>query len=146
MERLFGFQYQIEIYLPADQRKYGYYSLPFLLDDRLVARVDLKAARDTSTLAVRAAHLEAGYDAREVAAALADELRLASRWQGLERVRVERRGDLAGPLARVLRTQEVRRRPNRQSVSRAPSERPSTVQNEREALRLASAGTASSGS
>jgi len=100
--RLFGFDYRIEIYVPAHKRVHGYYVLPFLCDERLRARVDLKSDRRAGVLRVAAAWLEAGSDAAQVAAALAVALRRAARWQGLADVEVSPHGDLAAALAGAL--------------------------------------------
>jgi hypothetical protein len=100
-ERLFGFDYKIEIYVPEPQRKYGYYVMPFLLDGELVGRVDLKSDRDASVLRVRAAHAEPGVNEGRVASELAGELREMAGWLGLEGVSAERRGNLAGELRRA---------------------------------------------
>ncbi len=102
VERLFGMRYRIELYTPAPKRVYGYYVMPFVLGDRLVGRVDLKADRARATLLVQGAHGEPEIDRGAVVAALADELRLLADWLELERIEVRGNGDLSSGLAAIV--------------------------------------------
>ena len=99
--RLFDFHYRIEIYTPEPKRVFGYYSLPILLGDTVVGRVDLKNDRQAGVLRVQAAWAEPAAPA-DTAGRLAQVLREAAEWQGLSEIVVAPRGNLAAGLAAEL--------------------------------------------
>jgi uncharacterized protein YcaQ len=102
VERVFDFMYRIEIYVPANKRQFGYYVWPFMLDGRLVGRVDLKAERGRDALHVVGAFAEPGQQPLRIAEALATELRTMASWLGLSDVTVGDRGDLVKELLRAV--------------------------------------------
>ena len=101
---LFDFDYRIEIYVPQKKRVYGYYVLPFLLGEHLVARVDLRTDRERQVLEVKAAMAEPGVDHERVAVGLSEELEALSTFVGAERYVLGRRGDLMPALRSAKRT------------------------------------------
>ena len=99
VERLFGFHYRLEFYVPAGRREYGYYVMPFLLGDQIVARVDVKADRRNGVLRVLAAFVEEGHDPSRIVGPLRRELRELADWIGVAEVQVDDRGSLGPSLA-----------------------------------------------
>lgn len=95
--RMFGFHYRIEIYTPAPKRVFGYYTLPLLIDESLVGRIDLKSDRQSGVLRVQSAWREPGASVDlDRVVALLDE---TAAWQGLSGVDFADRGDLIRELA-----------------------------------------------
>jgi uncharacterized protein YcaQ len=97
-ERLWDFQYRIEIYTPAARRVYGYYVMPVLVDERIVGRLDLKTDRDAGVLRVQGAYSEPGVDRDAIAERIRPVLAEMAEFVGVDGYVVGRRGDLAGAL------------------------------------------------
>jgi len=102
-ERLFDFDYRIEIYVPKAKRRWGYYVLPFVLGDRIVARVDVKNDRTNRKILVPAAHLESGHPPGVVAENLAAGLRDLARFLHADSIVVGRKGDLVDALRSAVK-------------------------------------------
>ena len=101
-ERLFDFHYRIEIYVPADKRRWGYYVLPYRVGDRIVGRVDLKADRKVKQLLVLNAHEEGSVDVDNCCDSLATELHALKDWLGLDTIKVKRSDRFSKRLEKVV--------------------------------------------
>ncbi len=99
-ERLFNFHYRIELYTPQHKRKFGYYVLPFLMNETFAGRVCLKADRETGTLRANAIHQEKLIDSDEAAQKLAQQIRSMAIWLGLPNVEIRKSGNLSAQVAK----------------------------------------------
>ncbi|HSJ45065.1 MAG TPA: crosslink repair DNA glycosylase YcaQ family protein [Euzebyales bacterium] len=106
-ERVFDFHYRLEFYVPAEQRRYGYFVMPFVLGDTVVARADVKADRRAGVVRVPAAFAEPAVDPAHVAGPLLDELRTLTAWLGLDGVVVDGEGALDHALRRAAGTEAI---------------------------------------
>jgi len=104
-ERMFGFHYRIEIYTPAEKRVFGYYTLPLLIDDQLVGRIDLKSDRQARVLRVQSAWREGSHvvDLDRVVGLL----RQTAAWQGLDGIEFTGKGDLSAALQAAAGSREL---------------------------------------
>ena len=102
-ERLFEFHYRLAFYTPKSKRMHGYYVMPFLLGDRLVARVDLKSDRKRARLLVLGGHAEPSVELTSILHPLRAELETMAQWLGLDGVEIKRRG----VLLRALRSMKA---------------------------------------
>jgi len=101
-ERIWGFEYRIEIYVPANKRQYGYYVLPVMVDGDLVARLDVKTDRANGTLRIQSAHAEVGCDTKSNAQRVGDAVNDLAQLVGVEQVEVVDKGDFAPLLRRAI--------------------------------------------
>lgn len=101
LAELLGFDYRIEIYVPAAKRRYGYYVYPVLLGEGFAGRVDLKADRAAGVLRVLSSWVEPGWDRTHVARELLVELHELATWLGLGRLEIQSRGDLSDEMAKM---------------------------------------------
>lgn len=101
-ERIWGFEYKIEIYTPAAKRKYGYYVLPVMVDGELVARMDVKTDREADVLRIKSCYAEVGHATTQTAERVADAVRDLRKLVGSSAIDVERRGNLASKLRAEL--------------------------------------------
>jgi uncharacterized protein YcaQ len=100
--RLFDFDYKIEIYVPKEKRRWGYYVLPVMVDGVLVARLDVKTDRTRGVLQLRASHAEPGHKDVAVAERVAGAVHDLAQLVEVGAIEVEQKGDFARLLRRAV--------------------------------------------
>ena len=95
LDRLFDFQYKLEMYTPESKRRFGYYVLPLLIGDRFVGRFDIRNIRDKRTLHVKASFLEKGVEAGDIAQKAFDELANLAKFLEAQEVKIDRKGNFS---------------------------------------------------
>jgi uncharacterized protein YcaQ len=93
--RLFGFDYKIEIYVPAEKRKFGYYSLPVLHNGQLIARLDLKSNRQLNKLQVQSSWAEESQVGTFPTQEVSVHLNEVAKWQGLSSIEIAETGNIS---------------------------------------------------
>lgn len=101
-QRIFDFEYKIEIYVPEAKRRWGYYVLPVLVDGHIVARLDVKTDREHAILRIKASHAEADHNDLATAGRVADAIRDLARLVEVDSIDLADNGDMAPLLRRAL--------------------------------------------
>ena len=95
LDRLFDFQYKLEMYMPESKRRFGYYVLPLLVGDRFVGRFDIRNIRDKGALHIKASFLERKVEAEDIAHKVFGELANLAQFLGAQEIRIDRKGNFS---------------------------------------------------
>ena len=103
LERLFDFQYKLEMYMPESKRRFGYYVLPLLVGDRFVGRFDIRNIRDESALQIKASFSERKAEAQDTAQKAYAELANLAQFLGAQEIRIDRKGNFSLQMKKASR-------------------------------------------